>query len=181
MAAVTVPPARLSQELREGSSPDLARRRAAIALSFTGILIGKVVADYQPGLIKRLPDVLPGRIFDAEKVDASDYAYKRMQVPDALLMVLTYASTAALAAAGGKDRARENPKLPIIAAAKAGYDVTTAFRLAREEWGDNKALCSWCQIGTLVSAATFALAIPEALRAIGTLRGGGNGMAAGAA
>lgn len=162
---VAAPPARLSRELREESSPELARRRAAIGLSFVGVAIGGIVGAYQTGLLKRLPDILPGKLFDAEKVDASDYAYKRMQTPDALLMMVSYGITAALAAAGGKNRAEENPALPLAGAAKAGYDLVTALRLAREEWAENKALCSWCQIATLASAATFALTLPEATRA----------------
>ena len=101
-----LPPRQLSRELRQGNSPDLARRRWAIGLSFAGATIGMVVSAYQAGLLKRLPDILPGRIFDAERVDASDYAYRRLQVPDGFLMVLTYAATAALLAAGGRDRAQ---------------------------------------------------------------------------
>lgn len=165
MQIESVPPATLSRELREETSGDLARRRWAIGLSFAGSAIGMVVGAYQTGVLKRLPDILPGRIWDAEKVDASDYAYKRMQTPDGPLMAITYGVTAALAAAGGKDRARQNPALPIAAAAKAGYDLWTALKLGREEWQDNKALCSWCQVATLVSAATLALTLPEAVRA----------------
>lgn len=165
MQMQTVPPAELSRELRQETSPDLTRRRWAIGLSFAGVLIGKVVGAYQTGLIKRLPDVLPGKIFDAEKVDASNYAYKRMQTPDAMLMMITYSATAALAAAGGKDRARENPALPLAFAGKAAYDLATALRLAKEEWQENRKLCSWCQLATLASAATLALSLPEAARA----------------
>lgn len=40
------------------------------------------------GLVRRLPD-LPVGPFDASKVDAADYAYKRLQVPDGVLMLLT--------------------------------------------------------------------------------------------
>lgn len=161
-----VPPATLSHQLREETSPDLARRRGAIGLSFVGTTIGMIVGAYQTGLLKRLPDILPGKIFDAEKVDASDYAYKRMQAPDALLMTVTYGVTAALAGAGGKNRATEQPALPIAAAAKAGYDLATALRLAREEWAENRKLCSWCQVATLASAATLMLTLPEAGRAV---------------
>jgi uncharacterized membrane protein len=166
MRMESLPPATLSRELREETSGDLTRRRWTIGLSFAGSAIGMIVGAYQTGILKRLPDILPGRIFDAEKVDASDYAYKRMQTPDGLLMAVTYGITAALAAAGGKERARQNPALPIAASAKAGYDLWTALKLGREEWQDNKALCSWCQIATLLSAATFALTLPEAARAV---------------
>ena len=165
MQTQTLPPKILSRELREEAGGDLARRRWTIGLSFAGSTIGMVVGAYQTGILKRLPDILPGRIFDAEKVDASDYAYKRMQTPDGLLMAVTYGVTAALAGAGGKDRARQNPALPIAAAAKACYDLATALKLGREEWQDNKALCSWCQLATLISAAAVALTLPEAVRA----------------
>lgn len=160
-----LPPDQLSRELREETSPDLSRRRWAIGLSFAGVLIGKVVGAYQTGLIKRLPDIFPGRIWDAEKVDASEYAYKRLQVPDATLMIVTYGATAALAAAGGKDRAQQNPALPIAAAAKAGLDFATCLKLAREEWQENRAFCSWCQLATLISAVTLVISLPEAVKA----------------
>ncbi|WP_300973493.1 vitamin K epoxide reductase family protein [Sphingomonas sp. LHG3406-1] len=160
-----IAPADLSRELREGQSADLTRRRWTIGLSLVGAAIGGVVTLYQTGIVKRLPDILPGKLFDAEKVDASDYAYRRMQMPDATLMVLTYGATAALAAAGGAERATRQPLLPVALAAKAWYDLATCLKLAREEWAENKALCSWCQVATLVSAATAALSLPEATRA----------------
>lgn len=160
-----ISPTQLSQELREAQSPDLTRRRWGISLSLVGAAIGGVVTAYQTGLIKRLPDILPGRIWDAEKVDASDYAYKRLQTPDATMMVVTYGITAGVIAAGGKDRAEQAPVLPIAAALKAAFDFITCVKLGQEEWAENKALCSWCQVATGVSAATLALTLPEAVRA----------------
>jgi uncharacterized membrane protein len=160
-----LPPAQLSHELRLETSPDLIRRRWGIGLSLVGAAIGGVITAYQTGLIKRLPDILPGRIWDAERVDASDYAYKRLQTPDATMMLGTYAVTAGIIAAGGKDRAEQAPVLPIAAALKAVFDFVTCVKLGREEWAENKALCSWCQVATLVSAATVALTLPEAVRA----------------
>lgn len=156
-------PTELSRELRLHRSPDLHRRRWLIGLSLAGVAIGQVVGLYQTGILRRLPDP-PVRPFDSNRVNASDYAYKRLQVPDAFLMVGTYAVTAALAAAGGEDRARERPWLPIAMAAKAAYDVATNLLLAREEWKDNKALCAYCQTATLLSLASAALAVPEAAR-----------------
>ena len=169
MPALSLPPSRLSRELRTGDGADLSRRRWAVGLSFAGAAIGAVVGAYQIGLLKRLPDIAPGAVFDAEKVDASDYAYARLQTPDGFLMIITYAVTAALFAAAGKDRAEENPAVPIAASAKAGYDLVTCLRLAGEEWRENKALCSWCQAATLLSAAIFALSLPEAGKAVRAL------------
>ena len=130
-----------------------------------GTAIGAVVTLYQTGIVRRLPDILPGKVFDAEKVDASDYAYKRMQMPDAPLMMMTYAGTAALAAAGGAERATRQPALPLALAGKALFDFATCLKLGQEEWSENRKLCSWCQVATAISAVTAALSLPEAIRA----------------
>lgn len=158
-------PAELSRELRLHDSPDLRRRRWLVGLSFVGVAIGQVVGLYQTGILRRLPDPPVGP-FDSNRVNASNYAYKRLQVPDAFLMAGTYAVTAGLAAAGGEDRARDEPWLPVAMAAKTAYDVATNLRLAREEWKDNQALCAYCQTATLVSVASLLLALPEAGRGL---------------
>jgi hypothetical protein len=46
-----------------------------------GSAVAQIVSLYQTGIIKKLPDP-PIPIFDSDKVDASDYAYKRMNSPD---------------------------------------------------------------------------------------------------
>lgn len=63
------------------------------------------------------------------------------------------------------DLAEQAPTLPLAAAAKALFDVVTCVRLGQEEWAANKALCSWCQVATVLSVAVFALTVPEAVRA----------------
>ncbi len=158
-------PSELSRELRLHQSPDLRRRRWLIGLSLAGVALGQVVGLFQTGILRHLPDPPVGP-FDSDRVDASDYAYKRLQLPDAFLMIGTYAVTAALAAAGSEDRARETPWLPVAMAAKTAYDVATNLLLAREEWRDNKALCAYCQTATLISVASAVLAMPEAVRGV---------------
>jgi hypothetical protein len=160
-----LPPSQLSRELRLGTSDDLRRRRIGIGLSFAGAAIGMVVGAYQTGILRRLPDVLPGDIWDAERVDASDYAYASLQMPDALQMLVTYGITASLIGAGGKDRAEQAPALPIAAAAKSLYDFGLCLVLTGKEWRENNALCSWCQLATLISAATVAVTLSEAVKA----------------
>jgi len=59
-------------------------------------------------------------------------------------MVANYAITAWLAAAGGLDRARRNPLLPIAMGIKLVLDGVTNVELAREEWSENKAFCEYC-------------------------------------
>jgi uncharacterized membrane protein len=163
-------PHRLSRELRRGDDPGLTRRRWVVGLSLLGAAMGQVVGLYQMGILRRLPD-LPVGPFDASRVDASDYGYSRLQTPDALLMVANYGVTAILAGAGGRNRARETPALPIALAVKTIYDSVTALRLAREEWRDNRALCGYCQTATLASLASAALAAPEAVAAVRSLAG----------
>lgn len=158
------PPRVLSRELRLGTGPDLRRRRWVLGLSLLGTLAAQIVTMFQMGLVRRLPDPPVGP-FDSDRVDASDYAYSRLGTPDGALMLVTYGATAALAAAGGADRAGRNPALPLALAAKTGFDTVSALRLAADEWHDNRALCAYRQAATVASLASFVLAVPEAGRA----------------
>lgn len=151
-------------------TPDLKRRRAIFALSMAGVCIAQIVSLYQVGIIKHLPDP-PLDVFDSDKVDASDYAYKRGQTPDGVFMLFTYASTAWLAALGGKNRVETLSWAPLLMGAKAFVDVLTNLELTREEWNDNKKLCTYCQTASLLSFVTLFLAAPEALRAARVLTG----------
>ena len=157
-------PSQLSRELREDDTPELRARRTLVTLSLVGTLAAQIVSLYQIGIIKRLPD-LPFPPFDSNKVNASDYAYKRFQVPDAFLMLASYSTTALLAGMGGKDRFKTQKWLPILTLGKVVLDVLTAIELGREEWKDNKALCAYCQGATLASLVSLFVAWPEAKRA----------------
>ncbi len=163
-------PEQLSLELRKGSTPDLQRRRWIIGLSVLGAAMGQIVTLYQTGIIKHLPDP-PLRIFDSDKVDASNYAYKRANQPDAPAMIVTYGITAALASAGGQNRAQQTPWWPIAMGTKLVIDVVTNLQLAREEWAENKKLCTYCQSASVFSLASLVLAWPEVRSAIRSLRG----------
>lgn len=163
-------PRQLSRELRLAQTPDLRRRRAVVGLSMVGAAAGIVVSLYQTGVIHHLPDPPSGGLFQSDKVDASGYAYKRAQTPDGLAMLINYGVTALLAGAGGKDRARDLPWLPVALAAKVATDVATNLVLAREEWAENKALCFYCQTAAVASLASLPLALPEARTALRRLR-----------
>lgn len=163
-------PTQLSRELREAQNPDLTRRRWLVGLSLLGVAMGQIVSLYQMGILKNLPDPPVGP-FDSARVDASEYAYKRLQTPDALIMVVTYGLTAWLAGAGGKDRATATPLLPVVMGLKIVTDAATSLELGREEWNDNKALCVYCQVATVASLASLVIAYPETRRALGHLLG----------
>jgi uncharacterized membrane protein len=163
-------PTQLSYELRNGKSADLTRRRWIIGLSILGVAAGQIVSLYQTGIIKHLPDPPIGP-FDSDKVDASDYGYKRLDTPDALPMMVTYGLTACLAGAGGIRRASQQPLLPVAMGLKTLFDVANTLFLGREEWKENKALCFYCQVATVASIASLALAVPEAVKGAKQLLG----------
>jgi uncharacterized membrane protein len=163
-------PRQLSHELRKEVTPHLTRRRWIIGLSIFGSAMAKMVALYQTGIIEQMPDP-PLPLINSNKVDASTYAYKRYDTPDGLMMLVTYASTAALAGAGGKDRAQQQPWLPLAMGAKLLYDTTQVVNLGREEWQENKALCFYCQSASLATIVSLALAVPEVIQAAQALLG----------
>jgi uncharacterized membrane protein len=163
-------PEQLSLELRKGSTSDLQRRRWIISLSVFGAAMGQIVSLYQTGILKHLPDP-PLSVFDSDKVDASNYAYTRLNAPDGPAMLVTYGVTAWLASAGGQNRATQNPWLPLAMGTKLVVDVATNLQLAREEWAENKKLCAYCQSASVASLASLVLAWPEVRSAIRSLRG----------
>jgi hypothetical protein len=107
--------------------------------------MGRAVTLYQTGIVNHLPSLPGQKLFDADRVDASNYAYNKFNSPDGPIMVANYAITAWLAAAGGLDRARRNPLLPIAMGIKLVLDGVTNVELAREEWSENKAFCEYCR------------------------------------
>ena len=164
----TLSPTELSRQLRLGQNSDLTRRRWIIGLSMVTAVAGQIVTLYQTGIIPHLPDP-PLSVFDSDKVDASDYAYQRLQMPDAPAMLITAGITASLAAAGGQDRARQLPWLPVALLGKTLLDLVTNVQLGREEWQTNKKLCFYCQTSTLAATIAAGLAVPEAIKAAKTL------------
>lgn len=157
-------PKQLSHELRTSDGDFLAERRSVIVLSLTAIGCMGLIALYQTGIIKRLPD-LPLPMMDADKVDASEEAYAKLSMPDAFLGLGSYAATMGLAAMGGKDRAKEQPWIPLALAAKAGVDALQAGKLTYDQWAKHRAFCIWCLVAAAATFATVPLVLGEAASA----------------
>jgi uncharacterized membrane protein len=154
-------PAELSRELRKSSDPTLNNRRKIVGMSMTALGCMGLISLYQIGIIKHIPDPpLPG--IDSDKVDASEEAYEHLQMGDAFIGMVSYAGTAALAAAGDKDRARKQPWIPLAMAAKAGFDALQSARLTYDQYAKHRAACVWCLIASAATFATAVLVIPEA-------------------
>lgn len=169
LGILTPEPEALSRELRESDDPRLARRRKVIGLSFLSAGAMQVVALFQSGILRRMPEPdLP--YLDAEKVDASDEAYRTLSTGDGFLGLLSYGATAALAAMGPADRVRAAPWLPLGLAAKAVADAGTAAKLSVDQWTKHRAFCSWCLLSAAATFAVLPLVWPEAREALHELR-----------
>ncbi|HWH70532.1 MAG TPA: vitamin K epoxide reductase family protein, partial [Candidatus Sulfotelmatobacter sp.] len=146
--------AELSHQLRCESGAFLAQRRGILVLSLLATGAMGLIALYQMGVIKHLPEPPLPRL-DADTIDASPEAYERLSTPDATLGAASYATTMVLAAMGSKDRARRQPWIPLALAGKVTFDVLQALRMTRVQWTKYRAFCFWCLVS---AAATFASA-----------------------
>lgn len=161
----------LSDQLRTGHGGHLRERRRVVAFSLVAAGSMSLIASYQVGLIRRLPNP-PLPYFDAEKVDASTEAYAKLETPDALLGLASYAVTACLAATGGMDRARTQPWLPLALAGKVLlFDTPMAIQLTISQWTKHRAFCAWCLLASALTLASVPAVVPEAVAAIKALRG----------
>lgn len=162
-------PRQLSLQLRKGSGGHLQERRGIVALALTSAGCMGLIALYQMGVVRRLPD-LPFRWFNADKVDASEEAYSHLQMGDAFIGLGSYAATAALAAASGKNRHRERPWISLALAAKTAADAGSAAKLTYDQWAKHRSFCIWCLIAAGATFAAAGLAFPEAREAARQMR-----------
>lgn len=159
----------LSHALREGSGPHLSNRRRVAALMLGAAGSMGVIAAYQLGLIRHLPDP-PLPYFDADKVDAAPQAYRYGSLPEAVIGLGSYVVTLALAAAGGSSRARRHPWLPLALTAKTGVDAANAAKLSVDQWTNHRAFCGWCLLAAGATFAALPLTFGEAGDALNRLR-----------
>lgn len=161
----TLRPRELSRELRHGKGGYLPHRRGIVGLSLLSMGCMGLISLYQMGIVRHLPDPPLPRM-DADRVDASDEAYGHLQMGDAFLGMISYSVTAALAAAGGKDRARYQRLLPVVLVAKTVADTVQAGRLTYDQFTKHRAACFWCLVAAASTVASLFLAVPEAKAAV---------------
>ena len=138
--------------------------RGVVATSLFSVSVLGVVALFQTGFLKHLPNLkLPH--FDAEKVHGSAKAYSIFGIPDSLLGMVSYSVTGSLA---GLEERSPSVLTKVALAGKTGFDLANAVRLNLYAWRKLHA-CSLPSL--LISAATavsFSLALQNAWRARGT-------------
>jgi uncharacterized membrane protein len=161
-------PQQLREELQEGDTANVRRRRGIVAVSLIGMASMAAVTLYQMGLIRHLPDP-PLPRFDSDRVNASDTAYQ-YGVPDGTLTLAGHTTNAGIAAFGGVRRTDERPWVPVAASTKAGLEAVIAAKylfyqmpVVEKKW------CGYCIVDALMHIGAFALTLPEATRALSTL------------
>lgn len=162
-------PKELSKQLRKGEGSFLEQRRGIVALGLAAAGSMGIIMLYQIGILKHLPEP-PLPAFDADKVDASEEAYSHLQMGDAFIGLGNYAATMGLAAMGAKDRAKNQPWIPLALLAKTAADAAQAAKLTIDQWTKHKAFCFWCLLAAAATFAALPLAVPEALAALDNVR-----------
>lgn len=150
----------IRKELRKGKSESLHRRRQIALLSAIGAVDFSIISLYQVGVIRSLPD-LPGKIFDSNKVNASQSAYQ-MGLPDGPVSLGMYALNMILASAKGSHRTGRSPWYDFLLAgavlASVGGTVTYLYDMAFKQ----KKVCPYCLVGAGVNFAMLPLVLKEA-------------------
>ena len=167
--ATSVAAEAVSDDLRRGAGELLDRRRRLAGLSLGSIAAFGVVAAYQTGLIRHLPEP-PIPLLGADAVDASGEAYQQLKTPDAALGILSSALTLVLIGMGDRRRAQDRPWVPLAMAAKVGFDALGGLFLTAEQATKHRRFCGWCLAATGAYLAMVPQVVPEARVALSTLR-----------
>lgn len=159
--------AQVSDDLRLSRNPMVRNRRRAAALTLVNAASLGVVALYQFGLIRKVPEP-PLPFLNADRVDASAEAYAVGNTPDAALGILSAGVTLVLLGRGARQR---NPWLVLLTAAKVALDAGGSLMLTAEQGTRHRRFCSWCLAAAAASVAAVPPMVPEARQAIDRIRG----------
>lgn len=154
---------KLAAALQSDRSPEMRRRRWIVGISLVGVTLAQIMTLKQVGILGRLPD-LPGDEVSDRVVD-DGHAYKRLETPNAVLQIISYGATAALAAMGGSNRSRETPWLPLALLGKTAYDSFISVKQAQEAIGRREQVSVYPALSLLGAFACLGLAAIDALSA----------------
>ena len=166
LSLATENPSKLSEEIRHADDELTSARRRVVALSLTSAACMGVIALFQIGATKHVPEP-PLPLLDADAVDASEEAYAKLAVGDAFIGFVSYGVTMFLAAAGGPRRHVSQPWLPRMLAATALVDAAQAAKLTVHQWTKHRAFCSWCLVAAGATFAVVPAVIPELRASMG--------------
>lgn len=161
----------VSEALRLGDDPFVVRRRRIGGLALGSMASLGVVAAYQLGLLKHLPEPR-ARPFDADRVDASGEAYQFLKTPDAALGLASHAVTLVLAGRRAGRPPSSHPLLSLGLGAKVAADALGSLVLAVEQGTKHRRYCSWCLGAAAFSVAAVPQVVPEVRAAWRAVRRG---------
>jgi uncharacterized membrane protein len=161
----------LREAFRHDRTKYMTCRRGIILTSFGAGLCMMTIALYQTGIIRRLYD-LPSRRIKSSRIAAVPPTYRPLglPIPDSLLGLVSYATTASLAALGGPDRQHRTPSLTLLMSAKVYADAALGAVLFGVQWTWYRAFCMYCVTTSFLSFTAAALAVPETRAALRHLR-----------
>jgi uncharacterized membrane protein len=150
----------IRQELRNGQSPSLQRRRKVALLSAVGLVDFALISLYQMGVIRHLPDP-PGRLFDSDKVNASHKAYM-MGLPDGTTGAALYALNLMLASAGGSRKASRHPVFDVLLAGAVAASAVGALHYLYDMVTKQQRACPYCLVGAALNFSMVPLVARDA-------------------
>lgn len=159
----------IKNELRNGHSEDLDRRRKVIGLSALGLVDFSIISLYQTGVIKKLPDI-PLPIFDSNKVNAAQDAY-RFGAPDGPISAVAYAATMVLASAGGSEKAERSPAFDVALGAVVAGNAAGAVYYLYNMIFKQKKICLYCVTGAAINIASAIIIAPTVIKSVKQLFG----------
>lgn len=154
---------RLGQELRFDRSAEMRRRRWIVGISLIGVSLAQIMTLKQVGIVRSLPD-LPVRDSDDAVVDDA-HAYARLETPNAVLQIVSYGATAALAAMGGAQRAERMPWLPLALLGKTAYDGFVSVKQAQDAVGRREQVSVYPALSLVGAFVCLGLAAVDAFGA----------------
>jgi hypothetical protein len=151
-----------ADQIMEPLATDAKRRKWVVGISTVGAIAGHLVSLYQHNVLQQSKPSVLGAV--ADKVEeATDH---HIEMPDAAVNLINYALTAWLARAGGKNRTKTHPIIPIAMGIKTVADATVAMEMARRDWDEHKKVGTYPQIAAVTSLAAAAVAVPEMVKGI---------------
>ena len=154
----------IRQQLRQGQSASLKRRRKIALLSILGILDFIPISLYQLGIIRHMPD-LPGKIFDSDKANGSKDAYV-MGVPDGPISLVLYALNIVLASVGGSRKSGRHPIFDLLLGGAILGSVIGGISYMYNMIFKQQKACIYCITGALLNLAMLRSLIPEVRKSL---------------
>ncbi len=149
----------IRDELRQGTSASLRRRRKVARLAAVGLADFAIISLYQLGAVRRLPGP-PGKWWGSNGVNASRTAYA-LGLPDGPLGAIHYGVTLALAAArGSRSTGRGRLWDWLLGAAVLGGAGSALFYLWDMAFREKRA-CVYCLVGAALNLGMVPLLWPE--------------------